>query len=72
MKQISLSIFTIHRHISDMLEDVKDQVIIEMKASPIFSLQVDVSTDVTSCAQLLVFVRFIYSFSRHSRRALVL
>jgi len=59
MRRISLSSDTIQRRISDMLEDVKDQVIIEMKASPMFS--VDESTDVTSCAQLLVFVRFIHS-----------
>jgi len=32
-----------------------------MKASPMFSFQVDGSIDVTSCAQLLVFVRYIHS-----------
>jgi len=33
-----------------------------MKASPVFSFQVDESTDVTSsCAQLFVFVRYIHS-----------
>jgi len=41
-----------------MLEDVKDQV---MNASPVLSFQVDNSTDVSSCAQLLVFVRYIHS-----------
>jgi len=44
-----------------MPEDVKDQVINEMKASSVFSFQVDESTDVTSYAQLLVFVRCIHS-----------
>ena len=53
MRQISLSSNTIQRRISDVLDDVKDQVINEMKASPMFSFQVVDSTDVTSCAQLL-------------------
>ena len=38
-----------------MSEDVKEQVINEMKASSLFSSQVDETTDVASCAQLLVF-----------------
>jgi len=44
-----------------MLEDVKDQVINEMKTSPMFYFQVDDSTEVTACDQLLVFVRDIHS-----------
>ena len=31
-----------------------------MKTSPLFSLQVDETTDVALCAQLLVFVRYIH------------
>jgi len=61
MRRISYSSNTIQRHISDMWEDVKDQVINEMEASPMFFL-VDGSTDVTSCAQSLVFMR--YSFRK--------
>ena len=61
MRRISLSSDAIQRSVSDMLEDVKDQVINEMKASPMFHFQVDDSTHVTSCAQLLVFVRYIHS-----------
>ena len=34
MRQISLSNDTIQRHISDMSEDVQEQVINKMKASP--------------------------------------
>ena len=42
----------------DMSEDVKlkDQVISEMNASPMFSIQLNKSTDVISYAKLLVFV----------------
>ena len=43
-----------------MSEDVKKQVVNEIKASPMFSFQVNESTDVSSCAQLLVFVRYIH------------
>ena len=42
-----------------MSEDGKEQVINEMKASTLFSLQVDKTTGVASCAQLLVFVKYI-------------
>jgi len=49
-----------------MLKDVKDQVGLnslknEMEASPMHSFQVDDLTDVTSCAQLIVLVRYIHS-----------
>ena len=44
-----------------MSEDVKKQVVNEIKASPMFSFQVDELTDVGSCAQLLVFVRYFYA-----------
>jgi len=61
MRRISLSSNTNQRSISDMPEDVKDQVINEMKASttPLFSFGGDESTDVTPCTQLLVFVTYI-------------
>ena len=61
LKQISLSHNTIQRRILDMSENVKKQVVNEIKASPKFLFQVDESTDVSSCAQLLVFVRYIHS-----------
>ena len=38
--------------------DVKEQVLTEVKASPFLSFQLDESTDVSSCSQLLVFVRY--------------
>ena len=37
LKQISLSNNTIQRRIFDMLEDVRKQVVNEIKASPMFS-----------------------------------
>ena len=40
---------------------VKEQVLTEIKAFRLSSFQLDESTDVTSCSQLLVFVRYINS-----------
>ena len=58
MRQISLSNDAIRRRILDMSEDVKEQAINKMKASSMFSLQMDETNDVASYAQLLVFVRY--------------
>ena len=40
---------------------VKQQVITELKKAPFrkFAIQLDESTDVIACAQLLVFVRYV-------------
>jgi len=59
MRRISLSSDTAQRRISDMPEDVKDQIITEMKTSPM--LFMDESTWVASYAQLLVFMTRIHS-----------
>ena len=56
MRQLSISNDTIQRRISDMSEDVKEQMINEMKASPMLFLQVDETTDAASP----VFVRYIH------------
>ncbi|XP_068229404.1 protein FAM200C-like [Palaemon carinicauda] len=61
MHQVSLSNNTIQRRISKMSMDVKEQVLTEIMGSPLFSFQLDESTDVSSCSQLLVFVRYINS-----------
>ena len=62
LNDISLSDNTVQRRIYDLSEDIKTQVIEQIKESPSgwFLLQLDESTDVASCAQLLVFVRYIY------------
>ncbi|XP_023216822.1 zinc finger BED domain-containing protein 5-like, partial [Centruroides sculpturatus] len=61
MQRISLSNNTILRRISNMSVDVKEQILNEIKVSPLFSFQVDESTDISSCSQLLVFVKYIHS-----------
>ena len=50
----------IKRRISLMSIDIKQQVMNEIKASPMFSLQLDKSIDVASCSQFLVFVRYVH------------
>lgn len=41
-----------------MSADILATVISEMKESPMFALQLDESTDVASCSQLLMFTRY--------------
>lgn len=59
IKQISLSNTTVQSRISDLSNDIMATVIDEMKRSSMFALQLDESTDVASCSQLLVFTRYI-------------
>ena len=61
VQQVSASNDTVKRRILIMSTDVKEQIIQEIKASPFFAFQLDESTDVSSCSQLLVFVRYINS-----------
>ncbi len=56
---VPLSDHTISRRISDMAQDVKEQVLDSIRHSPFFALQIDESTDVASCAQLLTYVWYV-------------
>ena len=60
IKKIPLSNDTVKRRIADLCGNIKEQVISEIKNSPIglFSIQLDETTDVASCSQLLVFCRY--------------
>uniref|UniRef100_UPI00358E5144 protein FAM200C-like n=1 Tax=Myxine glutinosa TaxID=7769 RepID=UPI00358E5144 len=42
-----------------MSNDILLQVVSAVKSSPVYSLQLDESTDVASCSQLLVYVRYL-------------
>ncbi|KAK1339624.1 hypothetical protein QTO34_018178 [Cnephaeus nilssonii] len=61
LSAIFLSNDTVRRRIDDMSADILDQVIQEIKFAPlpIFSIQLDVSTDIANCSQLLVYVKYI-------------
>ena len=58
---ILMSDNTIQRRISNMAAVVKEQVLDAIR--PFFSIQLDKSTDVSNCAQLMVYVRFIKGLS---------
>ncbi|XP_042228482.1 protein ZBED8-like [Homarus americanus] len=62
IQPISLSDDKVKRRISEMSDDIMEQVIQEIKSSPtdMFAIQLNESTDVSSCAQLLVFVRYVF------------
>lgn len=60
---VPLSNNTVQRRISNMADDIKDQVICQIKSSPfgLFAIQLDESTDVASCAQLMVYARYVHN-----------
>ncbi len=61
IQQISLSSDTVKQRINEMSDDIKEKVIQGIKSSltGMFAIQLNESTDVSSCAQLLVFVRYV-------------
>ena len=60
LKQVALSNDTIARRIKDLSIDIHNQLISDLKASPLkISIQLDESTDVSNCSQLICFVRYI-------------
>lgn len=59
LKQIPLSNNTIKDRVGSMSDDIKQQVVEKVKASPFFAIQLDESTDVSSISQLMVFVRYL-------------
>ena len=60
LKEIPLLNDTVKRRIADLSGNIKEQVISEIKNSPfgLFSIQLNETTDVASCSQLLVFCRY--------------
>jgi len=64
LESISLCNNTIKRRIEDMSKDIVAQVTQELRESRCrYSLQLEESTDVASCSQLLVFARYLVGFS---------
>ena len=59
LDSVPLSNDTIKRRITDMADDVEQQVVAEIRGSPLnsFSIQLDESTDVSSCSQLCTCIR---------------
>ena len=60
LKQVALSNDTIARRIKDLSINIRDQLILDLKASPLkILIQLDESTDVSNCSQLICFVCYI-------------
>ena len=60
LNSISLYNNAVQRRIEEMSVDILHQVISDIGRSESgFAIQLDESTDVTNCAQLLIFVRYI-------------
>ena len=60
LQQVSLSNDVIHNRIIDMSGDILEQVIADIKASPVkISLQLDESVDVSNCSQLIAAVQYV-------------
>ncbi|MBN3288628.1 SCND3 protein, partial [Polyodon spathula] len=62
LKNVPVSNDTIKRPITDVAADVKDQLLDKIRASGKYSIQLDESLDVSSEAQLLVYVRYMDNF----------
>ena len=59
LNSVSLSNNTIQRGITEVSTDINEQVITEVQGSKYgFAIQLDETTDLSKCAQLLVFVRY--------------
>ena len=66
LQSIPLSGNTVKRRIALMSDDIKEQIITEIKDKSLFglfSIQIDESVDVASVSQLMVFVRYAVSTS---------
>ena len=59
LNAISLSNRTVKRRITDMSEDVLEQILTHVKESPFYSIQLDKSTDIAGLPQLSVFIRYV-------------
>ena len=60
LQPVSLSNDTIWSRIDDISQDILQQKVSDLVATPVkFSIQLDESTDVTNCSQLLVFIRYM-------------
>ena len=60
LDDISVPNDTVSRRINEISLNIKEQVVDEIKKSPLFAIQLDESTNVSQFSQLLEFVRYVY------------
>ena len=59
LDDISVSNDTVSRRIKEILQNIKEQVVDEIKKSPSFAIQLDKSTDISEYSQLLLILRYV-------------
>lgn len=60
LQSVPLSDTTLGRRVNDMALNVKKNLISQVKQSEYFAIQLDESTDIVNCAQLFVYIRYIF------------
>lgn len=59
LSKIPLSNDTVKKRIDELSQDIKDQVLDQIKKSPFFAIQCDETTDISNYSQLLIYARFM-------------
>ena len=59
LSQIALPNDTVKGRIDELSQDIKDQILDQIKESPFLAIQCDEMTDIGSCFQLLLYARFL-------------
>ncbi|XP_076065126.1 protein FAM200C-like [Oratosquilla oratoria] len=67
LSQISLSNDTVKKRIDELSQDIKVQTLDQVRASPVFAIQCDETTDVAQCSQLLMYARFVSDFFQENQ-----
>lgn len=57
---VPLSNNTVHRRITDMANNIEETLLVRLRMSDMYALQLDESTDISKKAMLLVFTRFLW------------
>lgn len=60
IKCVPLSDTTVSRRISDIAENLEFQLVSRLQSAGEFAIQLDESTDISNCAVLLVYVRYVW------------
>lgn len=65
VRKVPMSNNTVSRRITEISNDILEQLIFRIKSSPKFSIQLDETTDVTNMAQLMTYVRYTFNDEFH-------